>query len=113
LREDSWRGGRRVFITPFPEGAEGGGGLILLSFFRQAGFYPASIHPSFSSPRQGRLCHAFVPMKHLLPLLLLSFTASLLLAETPAGSYPRTIFSDDFSGTESANAGGITRAGVW
>jgi len=38
---------------PFSRRREGGGGLILLSFFRQAGFYPASIHPSFSSPRQG------------------------------------------------------------
>ncbi len=38
-------------------------------------------------------------MKRILPLLLLSFTTTLSLAEAPAGSYPRTIFSDDFSGT--------------
>ena len=39
-------------------------------------------------------------MKRLLPLLLLSFTVTLALAEIPASYYPRAIFSDDFSGTE-------------
>ena len=37
-------------------------------------------------------------MKRLLPLLLASFAATLTASETPANSYPRTIFSDDFSG---------------
>jgi hypothetical protein len=39
-------------------------------------------------------------MKRLLPLLLLSFATTLALAEIPASYYPRTIFTDDFSGTE-------------
>ncbi|HSI10422.1 MAG TPA: hypothetical protein VK961_00195 [Chthoniobacter sp.] len=38
-------------------------------------------------------------MKRLLPTLLLSLSATLAFAETPSGSYTRTIFSDDFSGT--------------
>jgi len=40
------------------------------------------------------------PMKPLLSLLFLSFTATLALAEIPADYYPRAVFSDDFSGTE-------------
>jgi hypothetical protein len=40
------------------------------------------------------------PMKSLLPLLFLSFTATLAFAEIPADYYPRAIFSDDFSGAE-------------
>jgi hypothetical protein len=39
-------------------------------------------------------------MKRILPLLLLSLTATLSFAQTPATSYTRTLFSDDFSGTE-------------
>lgn len=38
-------------------------------------------------------------MKSLLPLLLVPFTATMVLAEIPASSYPRAVFSDDFSGT--------------
>src|SRR5690349_4942914 len=37
-------------------------------------------------------------MKSLLPVLALSLTAAVALAESPA-AYPRTIFSDDFSGS--------------
>ncbi|HYR57383.1 MAG TPA: hypothetical protein VEO95_02090 [Chthoniobacteraceae bacterium] len=37
-------------------------------------------------------------MKLLLPLILTSFAATLSLAQIPADSYTRTIFSDDFSG---------------
>ncbi len=36
-------------------------------------------------------------MKLLLPVLALSFTATLALAQSPDASYPRTIFADDFS----------------
>ena len=36
-------------------------------------------------------------MKRILPLLILSIATTLSFAEKPAGSYPRTIFSDDFS----------------
>ena len=38
-------------------------------------------------------------MKRLLPALLLSLSATLAFAEAPSGSYTRTIFADDFSGT--------------
>jgi hypothetical protein len=38
-------------------------------------------------------------MKAILPLLLVSFTATLSFAEIPATDYPRAVFSDDFSGT--------------
>jgi hypothetical protein len=37
-------------------------------------------------------------MKALLPLLFLSFSATLALAQIPADYYPRSIFSDDFTG---------------
>lgn len=36
----------------------------------------------------------------LLPILLLSLSSTLALAEIPASFYPRAVFSDDFSGTE-------------
>jgi hypothetical protein len=36
----------------------------------------------------------------LLPLLVLSLSSSLALAEIPASYYPRAVFADDFSGTE-------------
>jgi hypothetical protein len=36
----------------------------------------------------------------LLPILLLSLSSTLALAEIPASNYPRAIFSDDFSGKE-------------
>jgi len=49
-------------------------------------------------------------MKHLLPLLLLSFTASLLLPNS-GGLLPRTIFSDDFSGTEFGKRWGHYKSG--
>jgi len=39
-------------------------------------------------------------MKRLLPLFLLAFSTTLALAEIPGSDYPRSIFSDDFSGTE-------------
>jgi hypothetical protein len=39
-------------------------------------------------------------MKSLLSFLLVSLTATLALAEIPADYYPRSVFSDDFSGTE-------------
>jgi len=38
-------------------------------------------------------------MKAILPILLFSFTATLALAQIPADYYPRSIFSDDFSGS--------------
>jgi len=37
-------------------------------------------------------------MKAILPILFLSFTATLALAQIPADYYPRSIFSDDFTG---------------
>jgi hypothetical protein len=39
-------------------------------------------------------------MKRILPLLFLSLTAAIALADIPSSYYPRTIFSDDFSGSE-------------
>jgi hypothetical protein len=39
-------------------------------------------------------------MNKLLPILLLSLTSTLALADIPASYYPRAVFSDDFSGTE-------------
>jgi len=39
-------------------------------------------------------------MKSILSLFFLSFTATLALAQIPADYYPRTLFSDDFSGAE-------------
>ena len=51
--------------------------------------------------RQIRPAHAnLLTMKCILPLLLLAFTTPLVLAEIPDSYYPRTVFSDDFSGTE-------------
>jgi hypothetical protein len=50
-------------------------------------------------------------MKHLLPLLLLSCTSTLALAQVPAASYPRTIFSDDFSGAEFGKRWGHFKSG--
>ena len=38
-------------------------------------------------------------MKAILPILLFSFTATFVFAEIPADYYPRSIFSDDFSGS--------------
>jgi len=45
-------------------------------------------------------------MKSILPVLLLSLTAALAFAEIPADYYTRTLFSDDFSGTEFGKAWG-------
>ncbi|MDR3406493.1 MAG: DUF1080 domain-containing protein [Chthoniobacter sp.] len=50
-------------------------------------------------------------MKRLLPALLLSLTATLALAETPAGYFSRPIFSDDFSGTEFGKRWGHYKSG--
>ena len=50
-------------------------------------------------------------MKFLLPVLALSFTATLALAAEPDASYPRTIFADDFSGAEFGKAWGHYKSG--
>ena len=39
-------------------------------------------------------------MKRFLPLLILSLTTAVALAEIPDSYYPRTVFTDNFSGTE-------------
>ena len=50
-------------------------------------------------------------MKPILPLLLLSLTATLYSAEKPATAYTRTVFSDDFSGTEFGKRWGHYKSG--
>jgi hypothetical protein len=50
-------------------------------------------------------------MKSSLPLLVLSCTAALSFAAAPTGAYPRTIFSDDFSGTEFGKRWGHYKSG--
>ncbi len=50
-------------------------------------------------------------MKPLPQILLLTFTATLAFAETPAGPYPRAIFSDDFSGAEFGKRWGHYKSG--
>jgi hypothetical protein len=50
-------------------------------------------------------------MKLLLPVLALSITATLALAAAPDASYPRTIFSDDFSAPAFGKAWGHYKSG--
>jgi len=50
-------------------------------------------------------------MKRILPLLLLSLTATLSFAQIPAGSYPRAVFSDDFAGAEFGKRWGHYKSG--
>ncbi len=50
-------------------------------------------------------------MKRILPILLLSLTATLATAQIPATTYTRTIFSDDFSGTEFGKRWGHYKSG--
>src|SRR4051812_19054976 len=47
----------------------------------------------------------------LLPILLLSLTSTLALADIPASYYPRAVFSDDFSGTEFGKRWGHYKSG--
>jgi hypothetical protein len=49
-------------------------------------------------------------MKRIVPLLL-SFTATFAFAAAPSGGYTRTIFSDDFSGTEFGKRWGHYKSG--
>jgi hypothetical protein len=60
---------------------------------------PVPTQRAFPSPIDSSFAILARIMKPILPLLLLSFTATLSLAQIPADSYTRTIFSDDFSGT--------------
>ena len=50
-------------------------------------------------------------MKRILPILLLSLTATLASAQIPATAYTRTLFSDDFSGTEFGKRWGHYKSG--
>src|ERR1700757_778366 len=50
-------------------------------------------------------------MKRLLPALFLSLVSTLALAQAPAGYFSRTIFSDDFSGSEFGKRWGHYKSG--
>ena len=50
-------------------------------------------------------------MKRLLPALFLSLTITLSFAESPSGYFSRSIFSDDFSGTEFGKRWGHYKSG--
>ena len=50
-------------------------------------------------------------MKRILPILLLSLTTTLSFAQIPADSYTRTVFSDDFSGTDFGKRWGHYKSG--